>query len=138
MTARIHEQGLAADGSPIGQYSTKPLYVSGGGTGKRGQSSFRSGKPHRSQYYATGYKGYRQQRGLLSDTVVLRLSGELMQALTVTKTTKGYGISWNDSSMSTRAAQLEAHYGKTIWQATDTERQTFTTTLQNSLRTLIR
>lgn len=53
MRTRIYEHGLAVDGSAIGTYSTRPLYISitenpaanfGEPTGKTGKSRFKGGK----------------------------------------------------------------------------------------------
>ena len=81
LRSRIHQQGKAADGGDIGQYSTKPLYVSvknnvgrsfGAPLGKPNKngkrfSKFASGKkegqPHTSRYFERGYEGYKNAIG---------------------------------------------------------------------------
>lgn len=123
MGKRIFDEGKKTDGSQIGKYDTKPIYVSmsavpkpkGAPTGKpsgkkkvkkitgfftvedpvtgeektvrevigretiaeAGKSKFKNGKPHKSKYFAEGYKGYRKNIGRQVDKIDLSLSGEL-------------------------------------------------------------
>jgi len=42
-----------------------------------GESKFKDGKSHKSKYFASGYKGYRENVGRQTDYVDLKLSGEL-------------------------------------------------------------
>lgn len=132
---RIHEKGKAADGSDIGTYSTKPMYVSvdanpgksfGKPTGKHGQAVFktgkRAGKPHRSKYFAGGYNEFKTAIGRNQiGKVNLSLSGQLNSQLSVIGTANGYGLGWPDDEKYNRAMALERKYGKTIWGLTDEE-----------------
>lgn len=132
MKTRIHERGLAADGSAIGQYSTTPMYVGvkanpgksfGRPVGKTGKSKFKStGLDHTSRYFITGYKGFKDAIGRNElGTVNLSLSGQLNSQLTVIATSGGYGIGWPDDEKGKRAAVLEKKYRKKIWAPTDEE-----------------
>ena len=58
---RIHNDGKAANGSNIGSYSTKPMYVSLKASprkftpkGKTGKTKFANGKSHKSGYFRDG------------------------------------------------------------------------------------
>ena len=142
---RIHADGLAADGSDIGAYSTKPIYIStvtGTGKGlpagrqglaqpmgKSGKQAFISGKkkgqPHTSQYFAGGYSQFKTATGLnQAGKVNLTLTGELCNELTVLPDTTGtgYALGWLDEQLQQRALALEAKYGKQIWALSEQER----------------
>lgn len=126
--SRIHQQGLSADGSRVGEYSRKPMYVpisKGGGApvGKKGKAVFKSGKrkgqPHASCYYPGGYAQYRAAIGA---TEPLVLTGTLNNGFSIRTTTNGFTLGWADSKLSARAAALERKYGKPIWAFGSTER----------------
>lgn len=125
---RIHKQGKASDGSAIGEYSTKPLYVSishpgksfGDPTGKTGKSVFSSGEKkgqqHTSKYFDGGYEEFKTEIGRNKiGSVNLSLSGQLNNQLAVTATASGFGLGWPNDEMLNRANALEAKYGKRIW-----------------------
>lgn len=118
---RIHQQGLAADGSRVGAYSTKPTYVpvsKGGGApvGKTGKAVFKTGKRkgqlHTSRYYPGGYAQYRVAMG---STEPLVLTGALRNGLGLAPTTNGFRLGWTDVKLQQRAVALESKYGKPIW-----------------------
>lgn len=85
MGERIFDDGKKEDGGEIGKYSTKPTYISlavapkpkGAPTGKTGKSKFKDGKTHKSKYFLSGYKGYRDNVGRQTSFVDLSLTGEL-------------------------------------------------------------
>lgn len=125
---RIHQQGLAADGSRVGEYSRKPMYVpiskSGGApVGKTGKAVFKTGKRkdqlHASRYYPGGYAQYRATIGA---TEPLVLTGVLKNGFSFRATTNGFTLGWADSKLSARAAALERKYGKPIWSFGPTEK----------------
>jgi hypothetical protein len=135
---RIHANGLASDGSDIGTYSVKPMYIStvtGAATGllqpagKTGKSVFstgrKKGQAHTSAYLAGGYAEFKSALGL-SETgnVNLFFTGELCNRLTVIghPTGTGYGLGWQNEQYQQRALALEAKYGKPIWALTEGER----------------
>jgi hypothetical protein len=129
MRSRIHEQGLAADGEPIGEYSSKPLYVGvtgyhgvnvGAPLGKTGKTKFKKGKkkgqPHTSRYFEGGYAEFKSDTGLSEGGKVnLTLTRQLASQFSVIETNTGYGLGWTDSELSSRALALENKYGKKIW-----------------------
>lgn len=139
--ARIHQQGKAADGSDIGAYSTKPLYVSiaqnvgrsfGAPLGKpnkygKRRSKFESGKKagqsHTSRYFERGYEGYKNAIGRNTlGKVNLSLSGQLDSQLTLMQTPLGWGLGWADAEKFKRANALQdKKYRKKIWALTNEE-----------------
>lgn len=134
---RIHEKGIASDGSKIGNYSRKPMYVSksanvgrsfGAPVGKTGRSKFKSGiregQEHKSRYFEGGYDEYKKVIGRNElGSVNLSLSGQLNSQLTIQPTEKGYGMGWADAEKFKRAQFLEKKYGKKIWALTETEQK---------------
>lgn len=133
---RIHEEGKAADGSDIGKYSRKPLYVSasanpgksfGRPIGKAGRSKFETGKraghDHKSRYFPDGYEGFKNQIGRNTiNKVNLFLSGTLMNQFQILATGNGYGLGWSDAERLTIAKAMETKYGKKIYNLTDEEK----------------
>lgn len=131
---RIHQKGIASDGSDIGKYSTKPAYfppVSGlpkfDAQGKTGKKVFASGEKkgqaHKTRYFETGYSGLRGATGRQVSKVDLSLTGQLDKQFTIIPTEKGYGLGWPDAEKLIRAKGLEKHYGKEIWNLTADERE---------------
>lgn len=153
---RIHENGIASDGSKIGSYSTKPMYVGkksnvgkdfGRPIGKTGKSKFKGGKKkgedHTSRYFEGGYNQYKSAIGRNTiGSVNLSLSGQLNNQLTIKPTENGYGIGWlGDTKKSGKkslpmidlAKALEKKYGKRIWGLTEEETTKTITTAKNYL-----
>lgn len=94
MGERIFDDGKKTDGSSIGQYSTKPIYVNpdvlkemkvpgniGVPMGKTGEIKFKTGKKkgerHKTKYLAGGYKELRNKLGRQTSYIDLTLSDEL-------------------------------------------------------------
>jgi hypothetical protein len=135
---RIHQQGQASDGGPIGAYSVKPIYIStvtGAGkglnthVGKTGKSVFstgsKKGQPHTNQYFAGGYGQFKSALGLSDGNKVnLYLTGELCNQLQLLGEpgSTGYGLGWTDEQLTERAQALELKYGKKIWALTEEEK----------------
>ena len=148
---RIHEQGKASDGTDIGKYSTKPMYVSlksnignagkfGRPVGKTGKSKFKKGKragqDHTSRYFPGGYNEFKTAIGRNQlGKVNLSLSGDMNSQLTIQPTEKGFGFGWPDGtgkgSKFLRAQALEKKYGKKIWSLTDNEKTKTITLAKN-------
>lgn len=153
LRARIHQEGKAADGSDIGQYSTKSMYVSikqnvgrsfGSPLGKPNEkgkrsSTFKSGKKegqkHTSRYFEQGYKEYKTQIGRnVLGKVNLSLSGQLDSQLTLIHTQAGWGLGWADTEKYLRAKALQdKKYKKKIWALSAEEAAQAVTTAQNIL-----
>ena len=127
---RIHTDGRASDGSDIGQYSIKPMYMNPKNSpmafqpmGKTGRDTFiKSGKPHLTRYFDQGYRAFREEVGLASGKVVLTLSGALRDGLMVMPAAGGYALGWSDATLYDLSQALETKYTKPIWVATADER----------------
>ena len=122
---RIHNQGKATDGSDIGTYSTKPIYVNpknaAGKTFKTAgknsaESKFKNGKPRATRYFGGGYSEFKSTIGRNQlGKVNLSLSGDMNQKFVVIPTEQGYGVGWNEEEYKQRAEYFEKKYGKPIW-----------------------
>lgn len=125
---RIHSKGLAADGSAIGQYSRKPMYVSlksnignnksfGQPAGKNGNTTFSSGKKHKAKYFGEGYSQFKTAIGRNQlGSVNLTLSGTMQNQLVVLPKNGGYGLGFSNSELLKRALFFEEKkYKKRIW-----------------------
>lgn len=148
MKTRIHEQGKAADGSDIGTYSKKPIYVSitanpgksfGRPIGKSGKSKFASGKKkgqdHKSRYFPQGYSEYKTAIGRNQlGKVNLSLSGQLNSQLALIATSRGYGLGWPDDEKLKRSAFLEKKYGKKIWALAGKEKEIALAAAENVIK----
>lgn len=150
---RIHEKGLAADDTLIGQYSTKPIYVSlsanvgsnklfGKPVGKTGKSQFESGEKkgqlHKSKYFERGYSQFKTEIGRNRlGSVNLSLSGQLNQQLTIKPTSDGYGYGWPDSEKIKIARGHEKKYGKNIWALTEAEKELMIKVAEKELKNAI-
>jgi len=85
---RIVLDGKKSNNSSIGKYSTRPAYfgpedyMKGGFTpkGKTGESEFKNGKPHKTEYFPTGYDGLRDKQGLRTDIMNLSYHGSTLLA----------------------------------------------------------
>lgn len=83
---RVFRDGIAQDGSPIGQYSTKPGWFTTSAPGLPKLSP--KGKPPSNRakktiYSEIGYKGYRDAVGRQSNKVDLNLSGSTFNGVGV-------------------------------------------------------
>lgn len=70
---RIFNKGVDANGTAIGKYDTKPVYISLKYTprkfapkGKNGETKFKNGKMHKSGYFEGGYYQFKQAIGKAS------------------------------------------------------------------------
>lgn len=86
---RIVNEGENSAGGKIGSYSTKPIYAgpeqfvkrgSFTAQGKTGEKVFKNGKPHKTEYFPSGYKGLRDKQGRRTDIVNESYSGGTMLA----------------------------------------------------------
>lgn len=86
MKRRIFDKGTATDGTQIGKYSDKPIYVNPFATeglpkfkpqGKNGLGKFQNGRAKVTRYFGGGYKEYRGAVGRQNQTVDLNLTSSL-------------------------------------------------------------
>lgn len=131
MVTRIHENGIASDGTKIGVYDTKPIYVNPTKAprsfptgGKSGKTEFiKTGLPHKTKYFEQGYSGFKTAIGRNEiGSVNLSLTGQMQNQLSVIETSNGFGLGWADSEVYKRAVFFEdTKYKKDIWGLTDEE-----------------
>ena len=131
MIGRVADEGLAADGTKIGKYSTEPIYVSGTATpppkaplnGKYEQSEFANGKPHKSKYYAQGYSQYKTDTGRnLLGSVNLSLTRNMLTDFSLNnnfsdapiKTSRGWGLGFRQSDNKKKLDGNEKRFNKAI------------------------
>lgn len=163
MIVRIHEEGKASDGSDIGTYSTKPIYInpknspvkfgtSGkykdytDGNGNRvlkpATDTFkggrRAGEKHTTKYFDGGYKEFREDAGRDSSKVNLDLTGGLKQGLQLLPTSRSYSIGFMNDEQARRAEGLEKKYGKKIWSLTSGEKLEFVNLFSKAVKNAIR
>ena len=145
MINRIHQQGKAASGNLIGNYSTDPMYVSVSAfvrkKGKVGKSdtgrpikgqrtlrakgkfddgdTFKNGKKRKSRYFERGYLEFHNEMGN-GTKVNLTLSGQLSNDLQVTPNKKQFGLGFSDYGMDIYPG-LENHFNVVIWMPTKNE-----------------
>lgn len=86
---RIVQDGKNSQGSNIGQYDTTPAYYgpnafvkksSFSAQGKTGEKIFKNGKPHKTEFIPSGYKGLREKQGRRTDVINESYSGATMLA----------------------------------------------------------
>jgi hypothetical protein len=146
MKARIHEEGKAADGSDIGTYSTKPIYVNPANSprkfptvGKTGKSIFTSGEKkgqkHKTKYFAEGYSDFKTTIGRNEiGKVNLFLTGGLSNGFTLIETEKGFGLGFINDELVKRSLALEVKYGKEIWAVSEPEAEVLVKAVQNAIK----
>lgn len=136
---RIFDSGIASDGSKIGSYSTKPIYVSKASSSSQVRSSslkpkgknsndskFANGKERRSQYFPGGYKEYRGTVGRQSDKVDLRLTGSLQLSIQLGQSDNGQTLAFNNDDQLRKASGNERRFGKVIFDPSKEEIDTLT------------
>jgi hypothetical protein len=145
---RIFTDGLATDGSQIGQYSTKPFYqnpnkltgVAVGGVtplGKNGLDIFKNGRKKKTRYLSTGYKELRDLTGRQSDFVDLNFSGSTEGSIQVGESAGEVVIGFiNEKSAEIMQGQ-EERFGKEIIAVSDEEREIGFKAARNELLAII-
>lgn len=131
---RVFTNGQDVDGNQIGNYSTKPLYISiagqtsqvkKSGLKPRGKnftdSEFKNGKPRKSQYFPDGYKGYRSAVGRTTDKVNLFLTGSLQGSILPGTTNGNPSLSIATDLELKKADGNEVRFGKVIFSPSEAE-----------------
>jgi hypothetical protein len=132
---RIFTEGLATDGTPIGQYSTRPYYqnpnalvgVPTGGIvpqGRTGKTQFKNGKAYKTRYLARGYAELRELTGRQSNTVDLNFSGSLERSIQVVQEDSTAFIRYTNEIETEKMIGNELRFGRTISEPTEDERET--------------
>lgn len=105
-----------------------------------GKSKFKDGTPHKSKYFATGYKGYRENVGRQTGYVDLKMTGELRMdfgnsgSVSTPATPRKiseveYQIRLDKEIDQNKREGLEAKYGD-IFTLSETEKKLFYKTIQ--------
>jgi hypothetical protein len=132
MKRRIFTDGIATDGSQIGQYSTTSFYqnptkligVAASGVkpaGKNGQANFKNGKAKKTKYLALGYQQLRELTGRQSDYVDLNFSGSMQGALQFGIRAGIAVVGFVNEEAAEIMAQNEQRFGKDILTVTEEE-----------------
>lgn len=155
MRDRVQLHGQSSDGTEIGKYSTKPMYVSlkanpgkslGRPLGKlyhgKRRSVFEGGKKkgqdHTSRFFQRGYDEYKSAIGRNTiGKVNLTLTGQMMGLLAVFPTDNGWGIGWADVSFAKRSRFFSKKYGTSIFGASVSERKLALDTAKRLLKDAI-
>jgi len=129
---RIYLEGRAADGSDIGQYSTRPIYINPknspkdfgrpiGKTGSKFKTGEKKGQDHKTRYFPDGYKGFRNSIGRPVNKVNLSLSGQMNAQFVVLVDGSRYFLGWPNGLYGDIAEGQEGHWRKKIFKLTDAE-----------------
>ncbi len=123
---RIHQEGIASDGSQIGTYSKGYMKVRTGNYGnagvyKRGKNA---GKPKNSGVYTRGAKigQPRPMYNRSNDTkVILSLTRQMEQDMLVMPVQNGYWVGYNNLLNFDKSRWAEKKYNKPIFSLTNEE-----------------
>lgn len=124
---RVFGDGGATDGSKIGDYSTKPIYVNPAktvGLPKFAPDKGKSGKPHKTKYFGDGYAGFRKTVGRQTGYVDTELTGDLRLSLQTGTANGRIVFGFTNAKNAGKAAGLEKRFGKAIYTPSDIERKT--------------
>lgn len=164
---RIFVLGKAANGSDIGQYSTKPAYFSPKQkgqagvpkpriglpksrvvrgkrqpslkpVGKTGRTVFDNGKPHKTAYLKAGYSEFRKAYGRQNKTVDLNLTGSLFLAVQIGLTRSGIVLFFASKSELNKANGAEKRFGKIIFAINQFERDIFDKEVRRIIQLIVR
>lgn len=133
MMQRIHVEGLASDGQPIGTYSAGYMKVRTGNfknAGKRNSGTFtdRTIRLNKQNGVFTGEDKVGKKRpnyNRTNDTkVVISLTRQMENDFVTTPTPSGgYGVGYNNLENYKKVAFVESTYNKPIFKLTDAEKQ---------------
>lgn len=140
MRERIFTDGIAADGSEIGKYSTEPIYVNPKNSpkkfapkGKTGNTKFADGKAHKTRYFEQGYKGFRAKAGRQTSKVDLRLSGNLRNSFLPDFSKDDPVIGFRTDHFGEIAKGNEERFNTLVFANTDEELDDLVKNLQRSI-----
>jgi len=133
MKHRIHVDGLAKDGNPIGEYSPEYMKVR---TGRFNNSTkisrgTKEGQNKDAGIYTRGEKKGTQRTRFnrTNDTrVVISLTRQMENDLVVVSTSKGYGLGYNNKENALKVGYVENTYNKKIFGFTQSEKESLRTT----------
>lgn len=142
MVDRIFNRGEDANGSKIGDYSTKEAYYSkedfvrksafkAGGKGGKSKT-----KTPKSMYLKDGYKEFRDIQGRKTDTMNFKLTGSLEKSINVVKDNEDIVIAITDDHESKKRQGLEKHVGKKVFTGSKSDYQVFKAAVRNEIEHL--
>lgn len=121
---RIFQTGKDANGSKIGNYSTKPISIS------RKNQSRNTGKT----YFEGGYRQYKSLTGKGSATVNLRNIDQMMMDYGLHILGRNeYGLGFNNKFNFDKSNWNEEHFDKEIFAESDADAKTFTRVFEYEL-----
>jgi hypothetical protein len=168
MGRRIFLKGQATDNSAIGSYSTTPIYVnpkspillllpkfkkrkpSFSPEGKKGDTVFKNGNPHKTKYFADGYAGFRRAAGrepgaklqaiggISASGVNLNLTGSMAQNFTTGISGGIVSLGFTNAQELKKARGNEARFGKAIFAASNGEIAIFDNAVNREMQIIIR
>ena len=132
---RIFTDGKSSDGSDIGQYSTRPIYI------RKRDSPRAAGQDRGNTYFFPG--GYRQFKVDIGrgERVTLRVFGRLQSDYLTPKkseTARGLTFSLKESENVKKKVHNEDHFGKDIFSLNTQERQKVVRTISFEVARRIR
>lgn len=143
---RIFTDGIASNGTKIGSYSTKDIYINPNSPnvgskfppeGKTGKKVHKNGEPYKTKYFA-GYRAFRANQGRDSNTVNLdnigRLKSEYENSLK-RDNDNSYTSEIRSQENIDKAVGNQTRFNKTIFGLTNEEAETYTEILTNQLNT---
>jgi hypothetical protein len=124
---RIFQEGLAANNSKIGDYSTKPTYISVNRQAKNvGKTKFEG-----------GYREYKTLLGKGGGALVnLRDTDQMMFDLGTTVSKNEYGIGFNNDFNADKSKWMEDKFNKDIFITSDQEDELFVRVVQAEIERL--
>lgn len=145
---RIFTNGIASDGTKIGDYSTKDIYINPNNPnvgikfppeGKTGKKVHKNGDPYKTKYFE-GYKAFRANQGRDSNTVNLdnigRLKSEYENSLK-RDSDNAYIAELHSEDNIDKAIGNQARFNKKIFGLTEEEAETYTTILNQEIETAL-
>ena len=137
---RVHREGRATDGSPIGSggYSRTPFYAAMDDFINRGSiPKDKVSKNGKWVQLPEGYKSFREYSGRQTDFVDLKYTGTLQNSMLLVQTENGFAIGYPQQNQpgdegtregtdpATLSLELEERYGKDIFAASQSEIDNF-------------
>ena len=112
---RIHNEGKSVSGSPIGKYSTHPIYINPSKSPVNFTPKTRNKKNPKTKYFPGGYKQFRESIGRKTDVVNLQLTGQLEADFIIEAEGQNWALGFNSPRGEKLHHGLEKHFGKEIW-----------------------
>ncbi|WP_338764173.1 hypothetical protein WAF17_21185 [Bernardetia sp. ABR2-2B] len=145
---RIFEKGKATDGSKIGKYDTKEIWISIPVDGVSNSGLKRIGKPKgkpkkaketkSTMYFPKGYKEFKDKTGRQSNKVNLYLTGDLFLSIKVGKNGDANVIGIVGEEEKRKAEGNEKRFGKDIFSLSNKEKQLYFRTINKEVQKLFK